>query len=75
MKSFEELLSENCPAIFDLQAKSWEQAEYINPLAPAEEPQEKLQETIEQPTKIEWNTTKGRRVIDESFLKKMTAGY
>ncbi len=75
MKSFEKQLAESCPAIFDFHKDSWEQ--FFAPkseLPPAAlEPEEIIEEHVETP--IVQETITGKRVINPSLIKKMTAGY
>ena len=80
MKSFEKILSENCPAIFDLQRKvEKEQGGHIDPLVLFDDStpitQPITEEVLIEPQITEWETIKGKRSVDESFLRNMSIGY
>jgi len=79
MKSYEMLLRENCPAVFDWHAKVSEQKDQnFDPFAAFAPSNKVIVEVVDEepkPVIKEWRTVFGKRVIDESFANQMTAGY
>lgn len=75
MKSYEEYLSESCPAVIAWHKLVWEQSLNENVEVLPTEDNILTEETISEPTIKEWRTINGERRIDNDFAKNMTVGY
>jgi len=76
LKSYEEHLSESCPALIAWHKLVWE--DKVTGPPPAEEDDVLTEETIienTEPIIKEWRTINGNRRIDNDFANNMTVGY
>lgn len=75
MKSFEQRLSEKCPAVAAWHKMIWEQQNPVE-VDPIEEECVVTEEVTPEPEPIkEWRTVHGQRRINNNFAKNMTVGY
>lgn len=76
MKSYEEHLSEACPAVIAWHKLMWEKSLNEEVEAPPTEDDVLVEEvSAEEPIIKEWRTINGERKIDSNFAKNMTVGY
>jgi hypothetical protein len=75
MKSYEEHLSEACPALLAWHKVVWEESLNKDVEALPAEEDILVEETIAEPVIKEWRTIHGERKIDNEFAKNMTVGY